>query len=201
MGNAKARRRIAQNDVVDLDTVEDAQCTLRAAWQRTSHPTCNLLHEIVWDGTTTTTTPWSSSSQDSRRKRTTGSRQPKRFRILGNGFWRDVWLLLLQQQHHHDDGGSVDTERVILKTMRYGHSYTPRNFDRMRRDSITMERLTASQYMINLYSFCGTSSVTEFGDGGDIPDALWPDATTSKRYNTNHSTLSQMEKLRIGQCA
>ena len=82
--------------------------------------------------------------------------------------------------------------------MRYQHSFTPRNFDRMRRDSVTMERLTRSPFIVNLYAFCGTTGLSEFGDGGDLPDALWPPTQTT--HTTETIVLSQMDKLRIGTC-
>jgi hypothetical protein len=174
MGNAKARRRIAARDDIDLDKVEDNDCKLRSEWQRKSFPTCNSLHEF--DGTK----PWLRTSKHQGRR--------KYYRIIGNGFWRDVWLL-------NYDHGILD-EKGILKTMRYQHSYTPRNFDRMRRDSVTMERLTRSQFIVNIYAFCGTTSLSEFGDGGDIPDALWANNPTAHTSGT--SLLTQIDKLRIG---
>jgi hypothetical protein len=166
MGNAKARRKIETRDELDVDISEYDGCQLQYEWQKMSFPTCNNVHEF--DGTK----PWSK----------TLNRRQKLYRIIGNGFWRDVWIV-------SNDNGIYD-EKGILKTMRYHHLFTMRNFDRMRRDSVTMERLTKSPFIVNIYSFCGTTSVTEFGDGGDIPDALWPSTSTS--------SLSQIEKLRIG---
>lgn len=181
MGNAKARRNIVRRDEMDLDVVEDENCTLRSEWQRTSFPTCNAIHE--WDGTQ----PWLSI-------RNHPQRHKKLYRIIGNGFWRDVWLL------HYEHG--IPDEKGILKTMRYHHPYTLRNMDRMRRDGVTMERLTKSPFIVNIYAFCGTTSVSEYGDGGDIPDALWPNTATqtTTTSNTSITTLSQVEKLRIGTC-
>ena len=175
LGNAKARRRIETQDEIDLDIVEDEDCILQSEWQRTSFPTCNSVHEF--DGTK----PWSRMLHHKHHRR----RRQKYYRIIGNGFWRDVWLV----NYDHD----TSNEKGILKTMRYHHSYTPRNFDRMRRDSVTMERLTKSPFIVDLYAFCGTTSLSEFGDGGDIPDALWP----TQRTNAT-AVLSQLDKLRIG---
>jgi hypothetical protein len=166
IGNAKARRKIVSHDDLDIDIVENDECQLQYTWQKTSFPTCNSVHEF--DGTK----PWSKIS----------NRRQKLYRIIGNGFWRDVWIVNYEHGIHDEKG--------VLKTMRYYHNFTPRNFDRMRRDGITMERLAKSPFVVNIYAFCGTTSLTEFGDGGDIPDALWP--------LTSNSTLSQIEKLRIG---
>ena len=178
MGNAKARRRIEKSDDIDLDIVEDTECKLRSEWQRTSYPTCNSIHEF--DGTK----PWSNRNANERGRQ-------KFYRIIGNGFWRDVWLV-------NYDHGIIPDEKGIFKTMRYQHSFTPRNFDRMRRDSVTMERLTRSPFIVNLYAFCGTSGLSEFGDGGDLPDALWPSTQTT--HTTETIVLSQTDKLRIGTC-
>jgi len=166
MGDAAAQRRIRKDDSVTLDQVETEDCKLRYEWQKRSFPTCNLVHEVD------TTTPW----------RSHGKRQQKRYRMVGNGYWRDVWIV----------NEEYSKERGIFKTMRYKHDYTLRNFDRMRRDAAAMERLTESPFIIDIYSFCGTSSMSEFGDGGDIETALWPSDENQP------SRLTQIEKLRIG---
>jgi hypothetical protein len=166
MGDAKARKRITKQDDLELDHVENEECKLRYEWQKTSFPTCNSVHEFD------ATNPWS----------TYGNRYHKLYRIVGNGYWRDVWIV---KYDHGDD-------KAVFKTMRYEHDYTARNFDRMRRDGVAMERLTESPFIIDIYSFCGTSSLSEYGDGGDIPDALWPSG--------EDPPLSQIEKLRIGKC-
>jgi hypothetical protein len=166
MGNAKARARIVVRDELDLDNVEDEHCKLQYHWQKTSFPTCNMVHEFNGNA------PWSHM----------GNRRHKLYRVIGHGFWRDVWVV------NYDHG--VRDEKGILKTMRYRHDYTPRNLDRMRRDAVAMERLTKSNFIVNVYSFCGTTSFSEFGDGGDILDALW--------FSKNGTVLSQIQKLRIG---
>ena len=167
MGDPAAQRNITKDDTITLDKVETDDCKLRFDWQKRSFPTCNLVHEMD------TTTPWSSH----------GLIRQKHYRVVGNGYWRDVWLV-------NEDSPK---ERGIFKTMRYKHEYTPRNFDRMRRDAAAMERLTESPFIIDIYSFCGTTSVSEFGDGGDIEAALWPSVVEG-----SHRRITQTEKLRIG---
>lgn len=166
MANANVRAKIAMRDDLDLDVVETDTCKLPYTWQKSSFPSCNSIHEFD------ITSPWSIHSNGWR----------KLFRIIGNGFWRDVWLI--------QNDYAIASEKNILKTMRFGHEFSPRNFDRMRRDGVVMERLTKSPFVLNIYSFCGTTSITEYGDGGDIPDALWSEG--------RKSDLSQIEKLRIG---
>jgi len=157
--------KVSNADTIILDKVETEDCKLRYDWQKRSFPTCNLVHEVD------ATTPWSSH----------GKRRQKRYRMVGNGYWRDVWIINEDYSQEHG----------IFKTMRYLHDFSSRNFDRMRRDAVAMERLTESPFVIDIYSFCGTSSMSEFGDGGDIAASLWPDDKRQPR-------LTQIEKLRIG---
>lgn len=147
VGNATAQREIRHADDLHMTQVESKHCKLRFSWQKTQFPNCNLLHELS---------------------------EPKR--ILGHGYWRDVWVVEY----------SSSSERVVFKSMRYEHDNTHRNLDRMRRDANVMERMSASPFIIDLYAFCGTSSFSEFGEGGDIVDAL------------DESELSPLDKLRIG---
>jgi hypothetical protein len=101
-----------------------------------------------------------------------------KYRIIGNGYWRDVWVA------HSNVALPVD-EKVVFKSMRYEHDFTLRNFDRMRRDAAVMDRLAFSDYIIDLFAFCGTSSFSEHGDGGDILEPL-------------EKGLTQVERLQIG---
>lgn len=166
LGDRVAQRGIYRDDTVTVDRVETEDCKLRFMWQKRSFSTCNLIHQVDL------TTPWISS-----RNRQT---RHDHHRVIGKGFWRDVWILQQEQQ-----------KPTVFKTMRYAHNFTQRNYDRMRRDAAAMERLTVSPFVIDIFAFCGTSSISEYGDGGDIPAALWPSDTKQKR-------LTQIEKLRIG---
>jgi serine/threonine protein kinase len=80
-------------------------------------------------------------------------------RYLANGYWRDVWTVK-----------EASDETTVLKTMRYEHDYTPRNYDRHRRDAVAMERLTSSRYILDIYAFCGNSGLFEFASGGSLTD-------------------------------
>jgi hypothetical protein len=161
MGDAEARTIIMVDDDLELDDVEDENCKLQYEWQKASFPTCNSVHEVD------ATNPFTKHRHGYK----------KQYEIMGKGYWRDVWMV---NSEYGDDRG-------VYKTMRYEHDFTARNFERMRRDGVAMERLTESPYVIDIYSFCGTSSLSEFGDGGNIEDAL-----------LKNPSWSPIEKLRIG---
>mmetsp|Transcript_16300 Transcript_16300/g.24159 ORF Transcript_16300/g.24159 Transcript_16300/m.24159 type:complete len:467 (-) Transcript_16300:466-1866(-) len=66
----------------------------------------------------------------------------------------------------------VDNKEYIVKILSYGKRYTDRNFDRVRRDAVLMERLTHSPYVVDSYSHCGFAQVVEYGRDGDLSDPL-----------------------------
>jgi Protein tyrosine and serine/threonine kinase len=123
------------------DDFESEDCRSQYDWQKSSFPTCNTIHEMdllnVREGSLS-------------RSRTT--------RILGNGYWRDVWLWY----------------GVVLKTLRYQHHFEERNFDRHRRDALAMDRLTKSKLVVNIYGYCGNSGAYEYAEGGSMAEEIWP---------------------------
>jgi len=107
---------------------------------------------------------------------------------LSSGLWRDVWSLQFDHygsppsyyssNHQPQETGlsnSFTWEKLkttaVLKMMKMEHDVIPRNFERHRREAITMERLTHSPYVIDLYGYCGNSILTEFAPW-DLSHAL-----------------------------
>eukprot|EP00977_Amphora_coffeiformis_P020164 scaffold7970_cov187-Amphora_coffeaeformis.AAC.2 len=152
------------------DQFETETCKAQYDWQLHSFPTCNLLHE---------------REMESLIVRPENKEEP--LELVANGYWRDVWIL----PSSNFDGNHV------LKTIRYEHDWEERNYDRHRRDALAMERLSDNPYVLNIYAFCGNSGVSEYADGGDISDAIWPhNAETGKR---EYATMTKVERLHIGE--
>ena len=82
--------------------------------------------------------------------------------LINHGHWRDVWKI-----------NDVEYNNYVLKTMRYEHDYTQRNYDRHRRDSVAMERLSGSPSVVDTYGFCGNSGIFQYSEGGDLNDLIW----------------------------
>lgn len=155
LGNVENQQRLKRADYVEgVDRVETEDCKLRYEWQKSFRPTCNNLHEFDMN------TPWTPAPHGGFHKK---------YRIIGYGYWRDVWIV------------NNDLEKVVFKSMRYDHDFTLRNFDRMRRDAAVMDRMTFSKSIIDLYGFCGTSSLSEYGDGGDVITPLEDGPTMLER--------------------
>ena len=61
----------------------------------------------------------------------------------------------------------------VLKILEWDTGYTDRNFDRVRRDALIMERLTGSPYIVNIYSYCGFAQVVELGREGNLDNVIY----------------------------
>jgi hypothetical protein len=210
LGNTKLQKAIEiddeyyRNQMFDSDITDD--CQLRYSWQKVSSiPTCNRIHEFDLSSFTWDTT---------RKTKPDITLQKKRYGIIGQGFWSSVFLatqqdLIAVSSHSKTQGKldiKIDDSWFVFKTLRYRHEFTPRNFNRMRREALIMEHLTASRFVINVYAFCGTSSFSEYGDGKDIAAAIWPsghlsDLSGSAKHGQQTKKvngLSQLQKLHIG---
>jgi serine/threonine protein kinase len=122
------------------DMEELPQGCVLSDWQKLSFPTCNSIHEIDLR-----------SELGIHRKGETHNSQTRRY--IGSGLWRDVWRIPSHE-------GSEDY--VVLKLMKGEHDVDSRNLDRHRRDAMTMERLTASPYIVSIYGHCGNTVLTEY---------------------------------------
>lgn len=52
----------------------------------------------------------------------------------------------------------------------YEYYHNDYNFDRVRKDSLVMERASRSHYVMNIYGFCGFATFSEFGQEGNLAD-------------------------------
>jgi serine/threonine protein kinase len=60
-----------------------------------------------------------------------------------------------------------------LSCLRIEHRFEEAHFEHDRIDAVAMERLTSSPHVINIFSFCGHSVMTEYADGkslGELAD-------------------------------
>lgn len=115
----------------------------------------------------------------------------ERVKHIANGYWRDVWLLVKAAAHFSLDVGE---EITVLKTLRYRHDFTDRNYDRHRKDALASERLSGSDHVVDIFAYCANSAVFEYGPGGDIDRRLWPyDRKEEKHYVANIPSLEKLD--------
>ncbi|VEU33729.1 unnamed protein product [Pseudo-nitzschia multistriata] len=152
-------------------------CELDPEWQTPNSNSrllsCQLLHELDISEALST-------KSSGRRRHLSPSAH------LGNGLWRDVWKI--------PDGNpntTNNTSYVVLKTMKLEHDVIDRNLERHRREAATMNRLTSSPYVADLYAYCGNSILTEFASQ-DLRYALNP----SEKHDDHDSRNQQIKRIK-----
>jgi len=174
------------------DTMKDQgeHCVAQYDWQETTIATCNLLMEI--DMTNLNRLPMFHENHYNNKHDlpVSSSSLHSYSRILSNGYWRDVWEIenLLRYK-------GKEEETFILKTQRYEHDWEERNYDRHRRDAVAMEQLTPSNFIMDIYAFCGASGLFQFADGGDLASAI--DYNNDLKEDGNEKRWTSQEKLII----
>jgi hypothetical protein len=70
--------------------------------------------------------------------------------------------------------GDGNNNAAVMKItqMQNQEGYSEENYEDAWRDTIAMERMTASPYVLNVYGSCGASQLTEMGSGGNIHDLI-----------------------------
>ncbi|KAL7477824.1 hypothetical protein ACHAW6_003611 [Cyclotella cf. meneghiniana] len=130
-----------------VDPLSDEKCEVvpkHATWMLNSFPTCNLFHELD----------------------ITRSLMLERILLKWNGYWRDVWSVPDTVTH------KSFVRKIAMKTLRFLHGYTERNYDRHRKDALASERLTSSPSIVSMYGYCGNSGFYEYSSDGTLADRL-----------------------------
>lgn len=120
---------------------EENECTPKP-WQTVTHANCNDMHSLSMGDLLVQ----GAFNQHHQRGL---------FEIFGSGGSRITGKL-----------GMNDHEIVIYKTSRYNKELDEKRFQRGRREVVAMEILPGSA--TDIHGFCGFSSLTEFGDGGNL---------------------------------
>lgn len=184
---------IRETDKVPLSEDGNTTCLPLAEWQTQSFPNCNLVHEISLLQT-----------REGASLRTDEGRLSK----LGEGWFRTTWKY--EHTGHHDTTAVPATDKhnrhhhktpfqpetVVLKTLRIVREFEPEYYELHRRDAVAMERLTHSDYVVNVYGYCGQSAVNEyanfpFGGVANLEDF-------DRRVRGKHDARAMAIKLRLG---
>jgi len=125
------------------DPLYENDCIPMQSWQTTSFPTCSTIHELDF---------FSKSRSNE-------------FAFLTSGGYNDIFSL----EDIYRDG--MDP-KLAIKILKFGTKYTDRNFDRVRRDGLILERSTKSRYVMDIFGFCGFLIVVPFAEEGTLPKVL-----------------------------
>lgn len=132
--------------------LQDDRCIPSSKWQSMVFPTCNNVHALDLQASVT--------------------HHQQAFVLSNRGFWRTAWEYVEDTTLQNDDHQSS----LVLKTFKLDHSMEDAFFEHTRVDALAMERLTHSKHIVNIYSHCGMTILTEFA-GQEVPlvaDKLLP---------------------------
>jgi len=184
--NSKKYRNTAR------EPLEDMECKPRHEWQRGAFPNCNILHEYEMGQLSGMF--GRAVRKELRKEEGDGG---ELVRYLSHGYWRDVWLVSKASESFdtkYDRESKFDEEIVVMKTLRYRHDYTDRNYDRHRKDALASERLSKSPHVVDIFAYCSNSAIFEYGSGGDIEGKLWGwDDEEEKYYVVDMAGLEKIE--------
>lgn len=139
---AEQERLKDSDDFSYRDPLFEGECVPMQKWQETSFPNCNQFHEFDYYG-----------------KSKTGE-----FEYWTNGGYNHIF--------YADEEDKPQDPALIFKVLKWGTYYTDRNFDRVRRDGLILERLTSSPHVLDTYGFCGFGVLTPYADGGDFSSEM-----------------------------
>ena len=144
--------------------LDKGDCEHLADWQLDHRPTCNVIHEVTstWDS------PIYHREHEYSNMDTRSQLDPvdgegnliEMSRLLAGGAFRHVWVFR-----------EYDGTKRVLKTLRVDSrtkDFDLRAMDRHRRDAISMDQLTASPLIVDIFGYCTNSALFMYGEGGDL---------------------------------
>lgn len=188
----------------EREALEDEVCQAKHSWQADAYPNCNILHEYELGQLI------GMFGRAVRKKlRKNEGDGDELVKYMASGYWRDVWLLSKASGSFADGNITSDEntlsrnssisekeEITVLKTLRYKHEFSDRNYDRHRKDALASMRMSQSPNVVDIFAYCSNSAVFEYGKGGDIDAKIWPyDKEEGKYYVAD---MSSLEKIDIG---
>jgi hypothetical protein len=158
------------------------ECVPMATWQTQSFPTCNTLHEM--DITSTAATM---STNETEYESSSGFQHDFAISLLSDqGSWRSVWKVQRDLSWSQSAPVTSGIETLVLKLLKFQRrDFNAESYEHHRIDAMAMERLTASNHIVNVFGYCGQSVVTEY-------------ASTTARLLTKNTTLTSLDRLKMG---
>ena len=136
----------------------DQECIPMADWQTRFHPSCNSVHEMDMP---------------------TLLNQKAYSLVSDKGFWRNAWNVDMNVA----ENGMSPVSNIVIKSLKYIHNPNYETFELNRVDGVSMEQLSHSQHITDIYGYCGTTSLQEFAGAGSLDTYL--------------RELQPIEKLRV----
>ena len=189
--------RMEMSEAVLIDDNEEVYRNFEREWYEDCEPVtkksngnfldvrsnCNTFHEL-----NLVDAYGSSNSGGNRSESAVPQDGRSRIEWLGEGSWRSVWKLITNYRGAFstsvENNNTVSDPNLVLKLLHTNHDYNKNSFSNHQVDAFAMEALSASNYVVDSFGFCGQSVITEA-------------ATTSVHSLIKTKTLSSIDRLRI----
>ena len=80
---------------------------------------------------------------------------------------------------------------IVFKISRWSKTdFSPYGLGKNRKDGMTLEALSSSDYIIKIFGYCGSSQILELGDGGNVHDLI-------QRSRDHKVNLSYIDRLKV----
>ena len=123
---------LSRMESASRDNDTDGEC-FSEPWHHEYQPSCNSFHELYMVNID-------------------GAQHGGKLTLFPKqGFWRNAWKVEFP----------FSNDVAILKTAKYSHNFEARFYETDRVDALAMSRLTFSPHVMNIYSFCARSVMTE----------------------------------------
>ena len=149
-------------------TMDKGGCSRVEDWQIGHNPNCNVVHESTWG--------WNHifSDHDPRKiqKISRYDEEYEQARLVAGGAFRHVWMIR-----------EFDGTKRALKTLRVdskNKNFDLRSYDRHRRDAVSVEQLTKSPLIVDIFGYCSNSALYDWGEGGDLESIFERDPHITK---------------------
>ena len=76
--------------------------------------------------------------------------------MFAHGYYRDAWML-----KHADSNETTKSNNSILKTLRFKHDFSIKDYFGIQKDALVMERLTSSPRILSMYGHCSMSMLVQ----------------------------------------
>jgi hypothetical protein len=166
----EALREVQGNEM----SIARGKCPYKKDWQDHTYPTCNNVHEIDFFNML---------------QKVANTDESKQVHYLGTGGSRDTWKIFDKHIINNKNYRYNNTIQhpLAFKTLRIDREYTWPRVDHQRIDAIVSERLTASPHVVDIYGYCGTATINEFGVGGTLDHNI-----------LDNNNISPLQKLEYG---
>jgi serine/threonine protein kinase len=194
--------------------MSEGEC-VRPQWTFSYYPNCQAFHELVDPALQTTNDVYYqqqrrnnkhvnnhlNQQQQKQRKSVKNFTTPTRYQdipddtipiveYLAHGYYRDTWVF------HPPEGLQETILSYAVKHLRIYHDQDIKSLEKIKTEALTMERLTSSPVITNIYGHCGTSTIVEIAN--EITNDIVPynEQYMPMRGRVKQSVLDKIEKGR-----